>query len=135
MPASVHRQARRGRGRLVLGCLLALTLAGTQARAQSDGHARWHHYYRTWKQPGSEASCCNARQPSPFGGETGDCEPTRAELRAGDWYAWERHLQTWLRIPDAKILRERNPSIEEGHLCFNTLTQQILCFVPPDTGG
>ena len=104
------------------------------AFSQTDGHSRWHHYYQEWKQPGSQASCCNARIVYPGGAETGDCEPTRAEMRNGDWYAWERHLAQWLKVPDNKIVRERNPSGEEGHLCWNQYSG-VLCFVPPDTGG
>lgn len=99
-----------------------------------DGHHRFHHYYQHWKQPGTTVSCCNARM-NVMGVEMGDCEPTRAEIRQGDWYAWERLTQRWLKIPDDRILKERNPSVEEGHLCFNKWTGQILCFVPPDTGG
>jgi hypothetical protein len=108
-------------------------------RAQSPmppitgGHAQWHEYYRHWKQPGTDTSCCNARQALPWGAEQGDCEPTRAEMRKGDWYAWERHTQQWLKVPDAKIIRERNPSPEAAHLCW-TSWAGILCFVPPDTG-
>jgi len=106
---------------------------GFEAFAQ-DGHTRYHQYYHKWKQPGSGASCCNARVRTPWGQETGDCEPTRAEMRNGDWYAWERHIGSWLKIPDNKFIRERNPSMEEGHLCWSP-TAGILCFVPPDTGG
>lgn len=110
-----------------------LALLVVAAFAQ-DGHSRWHHWYQHWRQPGTTTSCCNARQTGPLGVETGDCEPTRAEIRAGTWYAWERHLQTWLPIPEAKIIRERNPSTEEAHLCW-TPASGVLCFVPPDTGG
>lgn len=97
-------------------------------------HERWHEYYRHWKQPGTNQSCCNARV-DVFGVEHGDCEPTRAEIRNGDWYAWERFSSQWIKIPDDRIVRERNPSGEEAHLCFNKFTKAILCFVPPDTGG
>lgn len=127
--APSRRCTLRAAGFLALAVLGAATVALAQ-----DGHARWHHYYQHWKQPGTDVSCCNARQTGPLGIETGDCEPTRAEIRAGTWYAWERHLQTWLPIPEAKIIRERNPSTEEAHLCW-TPSSGVLCFVPPDTGG
>jgi len=97
------------------------------------GHMRWHYYYQHWRQPGTDSSCCNARETSPGGQEIGDCEPTEAKLRQGEWYAWERHTQRWLKVPDTKIIRERNPSHEEGHLCW-TPSAGIVCFVPPDTG-
>jgi hypothetical protein len=131
-----HYRPGRRCGLLAAGFLaLAVAGAATVVLAQEQpGHSRWHHYYRHWKQPGTETSCCNARIVSPLGIETGDCEPVRAELRQGDWFAWERHLGAWLRIPDGKVLRERNPSGEEGHLCW-TPASGVLCFVPPDTGG
>lgn len=121
-------------GHIAIGMiLLGLALLAPRAFGQ-DGHERWHQYYRTWMQPGTTISCCNARV-NTYGVEHGDCEPTRAEIRNGHWYAWERFAGEWLLMPDDKILRERNPSGEEGHLCFNKWTKQVLCFVPPDTGG
>jgi hypothetical protein len=119
---------------LIVGTAIAAMLK--PAKAQS-GHERWHPYYMHWNQPGTTVSCCQARVVHPWG-ETGDCEPTRAELRNGDWYAWERHLARWIRIPDDRIVRERNPSGEEAHLCWLPSEKpdgNILCFVPPDTGG
>lgn len=103
------------------------------ARAQ-DHHAPFHEeFYRKWKQPGSDASCCNARK-TVHGHEVGDCEPAPAEIRNGDWYAWNRLQGRWIRIPDGRILRERNPTRGgvDGHLCW-TEAAGVLCFVPPDT--
>lgn len=116
-------------------CLVAIVVVGDRVMAQ-DGHSRWHHFYKNWKMPGTDISCCNARVIG-LNGQTifGDCEPTRAEIRNGDWYAWLRQEGRWIKIPDQHIVRERNPSGEEGHLCYNEWTKQILCFVPPDTGG
>jgi hypothetical protein len=118
---------------LVAAIALVLALISLIAQAQS-GHERWHQYYRTWLQPGTTISCCNARVTT-YGVEIGDCEPTRYEMRKGEWYAWLRQESRWLHIPDDRIIRERNPSGEEGHLCWNQWTKQILCAVPPDTGG
>jgi hypothetical protein len=114
--------------------LICTAIVGFSAFGQTNGHDRYHWWYQHWKQPGTDIGCCNARITA-FGAEQGDCEPTRAELRNGDWYAWERFSGQWLKIPDDRIVHERNPSSEEGHLCFNKYTKQILCFVPPDTGG
>lgn len=102
-------------------------------------------------QPGGKTGCCSATEYSVEGHKhvRGDCEPTRAELRAGDWYARLRQEDIdegwpeWVRIPDEKIIRERNPSTEEGHLCWQRSVKNqaknpeagVLCFVPPDTGG
>lgn len=117
----------------------ALTLASWlvavpwPAAAQS-GHAEFHReFYRTWKQPGSDKSCCNARITA-WGQEIGDCEPTQAEVRAGQWWAWNRLQGAWLPIPDHRIVRERNPNVFDGHLCW-TKESGVICFVPPDTGG
>jgi hypothetical protein len=122
----------RGIG-ITLAMVMAALLIASSVKGQS-GHERWHQYYRGWKMPGTNISCCHARVDQG-GVEVGDCEPTRAELRNGDWYAWERFSGQWIHIPDKHIVRERNPSGEEGHLCFNQYTKQIMCFVPPDTGG
>lgn len=117
----------------ISSALAYLLFAISSAQAQ-DGHARWHHYYLHWKQPGTNISCCQARV-NTYGVEHGDCEPARYEMRKGEWYAWLRQESRWLHIPDDRIIRERNPSGEEGHLCWNQWTKQILCAVPPDTGG
>ena len=115
-------------------CATMAALCATLAAYAQDGHARYHEYYKTWMQPGTTISCCNARE-TVFGVEHGDCEPARYEMRNGEWYAWLRQESRWLHIPDDRLIRERNPSGEEGHLCWNQYTKQILCAVPPDTGG
>ena len=121
------------------------------AKAQG-GHERYHSYYQHWKQPGSGISCCNANEYiDTLSGRmhiSGDCEPTHAEIRDGHWWARvpqymiDTGVEPWVEIPDDKIIHERNPSTEEGHLCGTQYWQEgkrptfrILCFVPPDTGG
>jgi hypothetical protein len=104
------------------------------AKAQSPHHHPLHRdFYRNWLQPGTNKSCCNARVMA-WGQEIGDCEPTQAEVRNGDWYAWNRLTGSWLRIPDSRILREPNPNIFDAHLCW-TKESGVICFVPPATGG
>lgn len=109
------------------------------ARAQSDHHPFHSEFYQQWKQPGifPLASCCNARITKQ-GTETGDCEPTQADMRKGidglaHWFAWLRQERRWIEIPDTKIIHERNPSGQDAHLCWST--GRVLCFSPPDTGG
>jgi hypothetical protein len=122
---------------LLLGIVaFGVCLLGALGAYAQSGHERFHHYYLHWKQPGTTVSCCNART-TQFGIESGDCEPTRYELRQGDWYAWHRQQDKWIKVPDDRLLRERNPSGEEGHLCSVNHSGQwvILCAVPPDTGG
>lgn len=95
--------------------------------------AHAHEYYHKWLQPGTSMSCCNERKVSPNGDVTGDCIETRAEMRNGTWYAWITHENKWVEIPDSRIIRERNPTGESAHVCYDK--GKVLCFVPPDTGG
>ena len=116
--------------------ILALAAVVVAFKAWSQDHSPHHRdFYRQWMQPGvtPPLSCCNARIEKD-GLEVGDCEPTRAEIRAGAWWAWLRQETRWLPIPDAKLIRERNPSGQDAHLCW-TLARGVLCFLPPDTGG
>jgi hypothetical protein len=47
---------------------------------------------------------------------------------------WERLQEgKWIEVPDDKILRVPNPTVESGHLCYSM--GKVVCFVPPDTGG
>jgi hypothetical protein len=110
--------------------------------AEELGHQLYHDsHYRHWKQPGTNISCCSDQ----------DCAPVRAELRQGRWFALRRsqwsdlidemgHGQSpvllpseWIAVPDEKIIRVPNPTIESGHLCYSRGT--VVCFVPPDTGS
>lgn len=138
----------------ILVSLGLFVLLARQAHAQDTApHERFHQYYQTWKQPGMYGlSCCNANEyVDTLSGRmhiAGDCEPTRAEIRNGHWWAKvpdymiEAGVPAWVEIPDDKVIHERNPSYEEGHLCGTVEywqgkppTVRILCFVPPDTGG
>ncbi|WP_299109761.1 hypothetical protein [uncultured Bradyrhizobium sp.] len=104
-----------------------------KARAQ-DHHPLHRDFYQLWLQPGTNVSCCNARVEKD-GVETGDCEPVKAEVRAGNWWAWLRQESRWIEIDDSRIIRERNPEQggQQGHLCYSH--GRVLCFVPPDSGG
>lgn len=117
--------------------LFALAFTAASVAWAQTGHNHDHHefhrdFYRHWKQPGTGVSCCDARVTRD-GQEVGDCEPTRAEIRAGAWWAWLRQESRWVQIPDARIIRERSPNVTDAHLCWNY--GQVLCFVPPATGG
>lgn len=105
-----------------------------KARGQDHHHALHEDFYRHWMQPGTNISCCNARV-EVNGVETGDCEPVKAEVRAGNWWAWLRQESRWIEIDDSRIIRERNPEQggQQGHLCYSY--GRVLCFVPPDSGG
>ncbi len=128
------------------GLVVALAVFSTSVMAQDSDpspvpyhHPLHHDFYKQWKQPNSHESCCNARVVRADGYEIGDCEPTKAEIRDGQWWAWYRDvepsLSKWVPIPDNRIIRERNPEQggPNGHLCYSY--GKVLCFVPPDTGG
>jgi hypothetical protein len=100
-----------------------------------DHHPLHKDFYHKWRAPDNpDVSCCNARMPGAFGGEIGDCEPTQARVVNGQWQAWVRQQGIWIPIPEAKILREKNPNIFDGHLCW-TPDRGVICFVPPNVGG
>lgn len=113
--------------------ICGLTGAATPARADEHHHPLHKDFYRFWKQPGTDLSCCDARIEAE-GIEVGDCEPTRAEVRGGAWWAWLRQEGRWILVPDSRVIRERNPGGQDGQLCW-TPASGVLCFVPPDTGG
>lgn len=104
-------------------------------KARAQDHSPHHaDFYRHWMQPGVHPpiSCCNARKVEG-GVETGDCEPTKARIVNGNWQAWLRQESRWIDIPDSKVIRERNPTGQDAHLCWSF--GRVLCFVPEDTGG
>lgn len=123
--------------------VLMIAFASTpRARAQdeaehkpTDHHHPFHKdFYAKWKEPGNpNASCCNARIEQD-GHETGDCEPSKAEVRNGDWYVWIKQVKKWERVDDNQIVRDPNPNIFDAHVCW-TQSRGIICFKPPDTGG
>lgn len=120
------------------------------AHAQS-GHEEFHDFYRHWKQPGSELSCCNANRYADEAQTmhyAGDCEPTDAELRypapggvtgatgKPKWFArLPKYLGgDWIEIPEEKVIKEINPDPNRAHLCYSPVTNSVLCFVPPFGG-
>jgi hypothetical protein len=140
-----YKSANCGASRLHTGSYFTLTavlLASTVAvpsKAEEIDHHRYHDSdYRHWKQPGTDISCCSDQ----------DCAPVRAELRQGQWFALRQsewfaapdyldigrwlplRRQEWIPVPDEKIIRERNPSGEDGHLCYSS--GKVICFVPPN---
>jgi hypothetical protein len=116
----------------IIALLMFVFATTPKARAQDSGHHLYHaDHYSKWLQPDSAASCCNGRETKD-GQTTGDCAPTRAEVRHGNWWAKLPDSSEWVQIPDERIIRERNPTPEQAHLCY--LYGKVLCFVPPSTG-
>lgn len=121
--------------RRALTMVILLTVATCAPPAPAQDHHPLHKdFYRHWRDPmNPQISCCNARIEGPDGTEVGDCEPTLAIVVRGQWRAWVRQIGDWVAIPDDKILRERNPSGQDAHLCWTQL-RGVICFLPPDVG-
>ena len=121
--------------------LLASTIS-VVLKADEIGHYQFHDtHYRHWKQPGTEFTCCSDQ----------DCAPVTAEFRQGQWFAlrqaefilplsrWAQgqwlplRRSEWIVVPEERIIRVPNPSIEGAHLCYSS--GKVLCFVPPNTRG
>lgn len=121
---------------IIIGALMLVWATSPRKSWAQQHHHNYHQdFYQHWKVPGKpNESCCNARIEYPNGAQTGDCEPTRAEVRKGDWYVWVRQKGEWLKVPDEKIVRYPNPNIFESHLCW-TPQKGIICFKPADLGG
>jgi hypothetical protein len=110
---------------LAIALIVGLMVFGVaqETKAEESGH-RLHHDndYRHWKQPETNTSCCSDH----------DCEPVKAELREGQWFALREsgwfdlpedmalsfrsplRKSEWIQIPESKIVRERNPTVEGG---------------------
>lgn len=119
---------------IVLGVLLAIVglafMAGrVTAQDHAEGHLKYHPAYSTWKQPGTELSCCNAKETAN-GVTVGDCYPTAFRLTPSGWQA-QRDTGDWIDIPDSRLLREPNPdpSGVTGHLCEGYGI--VFCARPP----
>ena len=119
---------------LTMVTVLALGLSACPAFAPAQDHHPMHKdFYRFWIDPVTGGSCCNARVEKD-GIETGDCEPTKAKIVGGQWFVWIRQENAYIPVPDSKVLRERNPSGQDAHVCW-TPNRGVICFVPEDTGG
>jgi hypothetical protein len=131
------------RGVAVVAVALAVCVGAS--RAQHAGHAEFHDVYQTWCQPGHEKpchrvnSCCDARKLAN-GEVEGDCYAT--EFRLIDGRQWQAKLdehdaarlqREWIDVPDAVLLREKNPDSTgtRGHVCVWQYGDKVLCAVPP----
>ena len=121
--------------------VLLASSAASASKAEELEHRLYHDSdYRHWKQPGTDMSCCSDQ----------DCAPVRAEFRQGQWFAfrqselfqvdemgqavWQMSERAeWIAVPNERIIRVPNPSVESGHLCY--LHGKVVCFVPPNTGS
>lgn len=121
-------------GIAMLAVGLALVLLGycagrVSAQDHAAGHLKYHPAYSTWKIPGTDTSCCNAKE-TINGVTQGDCYPTAFRLAPDGWEA-QRDTGEWIGIPDGKLLREKNPdpSGVTGHLCESN--GAVFCARPP----
>ena len=114
--------------------LAILLLAPACAFAQSQSTEHRHHppqdmplhekFYSTWYMPDQPTrSCCNKA----------DCYPTEITYRDGVIFARRREDGKWLRIPAAKVERNRDNPDGRNHLCApppNTSypPETVFCF-------
>lgn len=102
--------------------------------SQSAHHEFHKDFYSAWREPTNpEASCCNARIEKD-GVEKGDCEPTQARVKNGRWEFYIRQTGQWVTAFDNVIVRNANPNIVDGHICW-TPGRGVICAKPPDIGG
>lgn len=125
-----------------LAAALLASAVPAASKAEDIGHHEFHDsHYRLWKQPGTDKSCCSDQ----------DCTPVHAEWHDGQWFALRKAewftppdwlspgerlplaRGEWTAIPEDKILRVPNPTVEGAHLCYRN--GAVVCFVPPNTGG
>jgi pimeloyl-ACP methyl ester carboxylesterase len=68
----------------------------------------------------------------PYARQLAKIVPDRVRCLISSWWAKLQDSSEWVQIPDERIIRERNPTPEQAHLCY--LYGRVLCFVPPNTG-
>ena len=117
---------------LLIAAFVAAALAWLPAKAQDhsghygQGHAEHHDWYEKLKQPGSNASCCNAQKKRPDGQLEGDCRPTRAYQKDdGVWYALLNGR--WVPVPPRVVLKDLSPD-GNSHICAGP-SGVIFCFL------
>jgi MFS superfamily sulfate permease-like transporter len=142
---------------IMLGSLLAIfAFIGTSishAQDREHNHGQKHDFYKDWKRPTEEGSCCNLREVNQYGNVSGDCYATQAELRPSAkpylkdkmvWWAWRKYgkapdggvfVPRWIEINDRYLIREKNPdeSGRDAHLCQpdNFTDENVYCFKEP----
>lgn len=76
-----------------------------------------HEPYGSWKNPTTDASCCDNR----------DCRLTRARMYEDERWEAEASPGRWIKIPPANVLRMKSPD-GRSHLC--EMNGAVFCFVP-----
>lgn len=115
------------------GLLWGVVVASAWGQDHESGHAQYHdNFYSRWKMPGTDISCCNAKE-TVDGLTTGDCYPTDAEFVQDHWVAL-RDNGVAIVVPDERIIHEHNPDQtgRKAHLCESH--GHVYCFVPPSGG-
>lgn len=106
-----HRMRHLGQTALIG---LVVVAFATVARAE-DRHA----WFKSLTMPGTNASCC----------DISDCRQTKADWRAGQW--WATVDGQWTPIPPDRELSKR--SIDgEAYVCAGP-SHYVYCFIKPDT--
>lgn len=107
----------------IIGLLLALWLGLNCGAAFSEEHHPQdihERFYSTWKMPDApNVSCCHNE----------DCSPAASKFEGGRWFAMRDG--EWIRIPEAKIERERDSPDGRSHLCGRRSPGlfTVFCFI------
>ena len=79
-------------------------------------------WFESLKIPGSDVSCCDVT----------DCRATEAHYYDGAWHADINGVMT--KIPESKILFDKQSIDGEAYVCASPTGLSIYCFVRPNMG-
>jgi hypothetical protein len=113
------RQVRFGVGMMLAPLALASPSLAQHHHPPEDAHVH-EKFYRTWRMPEHDWSCCDNR----------DCYPTEVRIVGGDIFAKRREDGKFIAIPAAKVDRKRDNPDGRSHICAPPPTATTY---PPDT--
>jgi hypothetical protein len=113
------RQVRFGVGMMLAPLALASPSLVQHHHPPEDAHVH-EKFYRTWRMPEHDWSCCDNR----------DCYPTEVRIVGGDIFAKRREDGKFIAIPAAKVDRKRDNPDGRSHICAPPPTATTY---PPDT--
>jgi hypothetical protein len=104
---------------LILPVIALAVLAGTSQAIAHDPSTARGAWFKSLKQPGSDASCC----------DISDCRQTEANWRDGQW--WAKVAGEWTPVPPSRELDKKSFD-GEAYVCANRDFKIIYCFVRPN---
>ena len=101
-----------------LFCTMLAAIAIAWARPPEGADPALHGWFDSLKQPGTGMPCCSVA----------DCRPADYRLASGGYEALLDN--TWVRVPDNRILRGLSNPVGRAIVCRTPISRAILCFVP-----